>query len=192
MPHGIVTLETAPTVEPISVADAKQRLRIAIEDDDTDVLQMIATARKYVEDITDRQLMTATRKFILDEFWCGALEIPRAPLATVVSIQYIDVDGDTQTVDSAVYTVDTDSVPGRIYLAVDQSWPSTQVVRKAVTINYTCGDDEVADVEEGLRQALYLLIGHLYENRESTSIVELKTVPMGFDAMIAPFRNIPL
>ena len=185
---SILTLVTAPAIEPITATEAKLRLRIDTSADDTPIGEMISVARQYVEDMTDRQCMTATRSLILDDFWTGALEIPRAPLKTVTSITYLDTNGSVQTLAATVYTVDIDSVPGRIYLAYEQSWPAVQGISKSVTITYTCGEATAAAVPAGLKQTIHLLVGHLYENREATSVVELKAVPMAVDALLAQYK----
>lgn len=184
---SILTLSSAPAVEPISATEVKLRLRIDHVTDDTPIDEMIGVARQYVEEMTDRQCVLATRSLILDGFWTGALEIPRAPLKTA-SIKYLDTDGALQILASSVYTVDIDSIPGRIYLAYGQSWPATRGISKSVTITFTCGEASAAEVPAGLKQIIYLLVGHLYENREATSIVELKTVPMAVDALIAQYK----
>ena len=61
------------------------------------------------------------------------------PLIEVTQIQYVDTSGDTQTLGTSVYTVDTDSVPGIVYLAYNQSWPSLRDIPKNVTVSYRCG-----------------------------------------------------
>ena len=184
--NTIPVLVTAPTVEPIGVEETKLHLRLDYDNEDSWVGQQIAAARAYVEDMTGRQLVTATRKLILDYFPCG-IELPQAPLLTVTGITYVDTDGDTQTLSTDIYTVDTDSVPGRVYLAYNQSWPDTRQQPKAVEITYTCGYGDPCDVPEGIKSIMKLLIGGWYENRESVSVVQLYDVPKATDALLAQY-----
>lgn len=100
---------------------------------------LIAAARLWVEDTTRRALITQTWKLYLNAF-DNAIEIPRAPLQSVTSITYVDTAGATQTVAASVYTVDTDSVPGRVLLAPDQLWPTDVDDReKGICITFVAG-----------------------------------------------------
>ena len=51
---------TPPSVEPISLADAKQYLRVDFSDDDMVIANIIIRAREYAEQITGRALATQT------------------------------------------------------------------------------------------------------------------------------------
>jgi hypothetical protein len=45
-------------------------------------------------------------------------------------------------------------------------------------------------VTEDLRHAMLMLIAHLFENREATSTMTVKSVPMAFDYLVGPYRCI--
>jgi uncharacterized phiE125 gp8 family phage protein len=184
--NTIPVLVTAPTSEPLTVEEVKLHLRIDHDAEDSWVGQSITAARQYIEDMAARQMVTATRKLILDYFTCE-VELPRPPLLAVTGITYVDTDGATQTLSTDVYTVDTDSVPGRVYLAYDQSWPDTRCVQKAVEITYTCGYGDPCDVPRGLKSAMKLLIGTWYENRESVAYGQPYKVPDALDVLLGQF-----
>ena len=61
-------LVTGPSVEPISLAEAKLHLRVDITDDDTLITGLIISARQRAETITRRSLCTQTWKLVLDQF----------------------------------------------------------------------------------------------------------------------------
>ncbi len=86
-------LITGPTEEPVSLAEAKAQLREKTTDNDTEITSLIPRARQYVEDFTHRALITQTWELALDAFPAWAICVPKAPLASVTSIQYVDVDG---------------------------------------------------------------------------------------------------
>jgi uncharacterized phiE125 gp8 family phage protein len=182
----IQTIVTEPTVEPLTVEEVKLHLRLDYDNEDSWVASQITTARQLVEDWTGRQMCTATRKVILDGFQCE-IELPRAPTIAVTGITYVDTEGATQTLSTSVYTVDADSEPGRVYLAYNQSWPSVRTQQKAVEVTYTCGYGGPCDVPRGLKMAMMLLIGGWYENRESVSVVELKSVPMAVQSLVGQY-----
>jgi uncharacterized phiE125 gp8 family phage protein len=159
-----ITVE--PVAEPIDLAEARRHLRLDDDDDEDDLVQsLILTARKYVEQVTWLQLVTATYEWKLDRL-CGVLYVPRPPLQSVASIQYVDAQGNTQTLGSSLYTVDAAHLPGRILPAYNQTWPTTRGHIQDATITFDAGyGDAASDVPEPIRQAMLVIIGHLYENR---------------------------
>ena len=66
-----LVLVTAPTVEPVSLDEAKALCRIDTTADDVLVSGLITAARKYGEVCTRRQFCTATWKMSLDSFYTG-------------------------------------------------------------------------------------------------------------------------
>lgn len=181
------TIVTAPTTEPFKTDEAKSHLRVEISDDDTLIDNIIITVRKYVEDILNIALITQTWDYFIDRL-PEVIKLPKTPLSSVTSISYIDTDGASQTVTSSIYTVDTDSEPGRIYLAYQQTWPTTRDIRHAITIRFVAGYGDRTTIPLPIMQAMLLLIGHLYENRESTSPLTIKEVPMAVDSLLASYR----
>ena len=47
-------------------------------------------------------------------------------------------------------------------------------------------------VNPPVRMAMLLMVGQLYENREATSDLSLKEVPLAYQYLLAPYRVIPL
>lgn len=187
-------LVTGPAVEPISLATAKVNLRVDVDDDDTFISGLIVTARRYVEAVSARALISQTWDYVLDDWPDSPFTIPRPPLQSITSIKYVDEDGVEGTVDSGDYVVDTFSEPGRVALASDASWPSDTLQPIAgVRIRFVAGfGDEAADVPETYTKAMDLLIGHWYENREAvaTSGAVPKQLALAVDALLWLDRNV--
>lgn len=189
-----LTLETAPAVEPISLTEAKLHCRVDVSDDDTLITSLIKTAREVVEGIARRALITQTWNLVLDEFPEGdEISIPRPPLQSVVHIKYKDQDGDESTFSSGDYIVNTDAEPGKVVLAYGASWPSTSLYpTAAITVQFKAGfGDASTDVPERYRQAMLLLTGHWYENREAiaTTGAVPKEIPFAVEALLWLDRN---
>ncbi|MES0444979.1 MAG: head-tail connector protein [Desulfobacterales bacterium] len=180
------TISVAPTTEPVTVEEAKKNSIIEFDDDDAYVSGLIKVARQYVEEYLSRALITQTWKLYLDCF-PNVIEIPVPPLVSA-TITYVDTDGATQTESSAVYTVDTDSDPGIIYEAYNQNWSTPRDVEKAVIVTFVAGYGAADDVPDPIKQAIKLLVGHYYENREQTSPLTMKEIPMGIKMLLAPYR----
>lgn len=137
---GLV-LVTAPSVEPLSLADAKAWLRVQHTAEDDLITDLIVAARQRAELLSERQLITATWRLTLDSFPSGngGLVIPRPRLISVTSITYVDTAGTTTTMPAADYIADTDSEPGWIVPAYGDIWPTPRVQANAVKVTYTAG-----------------------------------------------------
>jgi len=180
-------LKTAPTTEPVTRAEALKHCRIETTSDNSLVDSLITASRRYVEKITKRQLITATWIYYLDEFPEEIL-IPRPPLISVTSIKYINTSGVETTVSASDYTVDTYSEPARIIPAYGESWPTPRAHINVVYVEYSAGYGAAASVPEELKSAIKLLMGHLYENREATTELNLTELPMAFYSLLMPYR----
>lgn len=76
------------------------------------------------------------------------------------------------------FIVDADSEPPRIFPLPGQNWPSVLYVPNAVRIHYTAGYGEDGGHVPGLAKVGILqTVGSWYENRESTSPVDLREIP---------------
>lgn len=182
-------LVTAPAEEPVTSAEAKAHLRVTTADEDTLIASLIIAAREFVENHTHRRLITQTWDWVLDSFSAHCLEVPHAPLQSVSSITYVDTAGATQTLGTSLYTVDAKTDPGRVQPAFGESWPSTREVLNAVTVRFIAGYGLAASVPQAIKQAMLLLIGHWFENREAVVTGTISTgVQMTVDALLAPHR----
>ena len=190
-----LSLITAPAREPISLQEAKDHLRVTATDEDALIESLITAARQTIEGrfgVIQRALITQTWDWTLDGFPSDstvALQVPFPPLQSVTSITYLDGDGASQTWSAAKYTVDAKSLIGRIIPAWDEDYPETRSVINAVTVRFAAGfGGAQQDVPMPIRQAMLLLIGHMYENREThimgVAVAELPTV----DRLLAPYR----
>jgi len=182
-----LTLVTPPQVEPVAVGLVREQAVVAHDEDDGLLLRLITAARMHVEQVTWRQLITATYEWRLDRL-CGALYVPRPPLQSVVSLEYADAQGNLQTLEPAAYTVDSHSTPGRIVPAAGTSWPATRGHIDDVTVTFIAGYGTPEDVPEPLTHAILMLVAYWYEQRESAAGRTMTSVPLGFDALIAPYR----
>lgn len=145
-------LSTAPTVEPVTLADAQIYMRILpdgdtpTDKDSTLLLSLIMAARTECERFTSRAFINQSWTLTLDAFpFSGlsgpgrAIKLPRSPLISVTSVQYVDTSGVTQTLATTVYDVDTSCEPGRIGEAYGQIWPVTRWKLNAITIIFMSG-----------------------------------------------------
>ncbi len=93
------SLYLAPTLEPVSLEDLKLHLRIELDvlDEDEYLEGLIKTAREHVEDITRRQIITATWDYYLDGWPKGdAFKLPFGNLQSVSAVTYKESDWTTE------------------------------------------------------------------------------------------------
>lgn len=198
-------LLVAPTWEPVTAGQivAGSRLLYA-EADLATIAEYITAAREWVETRTHRALPQQQWQLTFDEFpgrqvddyrpptWrYGIVRLPRAPLISVDSVQYVDPGQSTQPFTyttlspTADYQVDTNTQPGRLAPAPFVVWPATNpLAMQAVRIAYTAGYASADLVPWRLKQGIRMLVAHLYENREGTAEVALQRVPFGIVSFI--------
>ncbi|HZP20087.1 MAG TPA: head-tail connector protein [Bauldia sp.] len=187
-------LITGPALEPVSLAEAKAHLRLDTDDDDQLVTAAIAAARVHVEAATRRALIEQEWRVYLDAWPKRRIvTIPVAPLIAVDAVTVFDHTGDPVPVDAGDYEVDTVSVPGRLVL----SSPLPVIVGRAVNgieIDVTAGyGPSSVDVPAALRQAVMMLVAHWYEHRGAVGHdLALAAAPLGFEALVAPYRVLSL
>jgi uncharacterized phiE125 gp8 family phage protein len=170
---------TAPTVEPVNLAETKIHLRVDSSTEDNYINSLIKSAREAVENLTGRALITQTLEYLISNWPNHEIKLPRAPLQSVTSIKYTDSAGNEYILDVSKYVVNPDTEPGLIVPAIGYSWPSISLKPTgAITINYIAGyppsnielPDYQANVPAGLKHAILLLVGHWYEQRQPVNI----------------------
>jgi uncharacterized phiE125 gp8 family phage protein len=200
---GLVQL-TPPASEPISLADAKNHLRIDsdITSDDTLINLLISAARRYGETITGRSFITQQWRLTLDGWASGLddslyslIELPRGDVQRVDQITYLDMSRVQQTLDLSTVAQDLSINPARLTPIFGTVWPPALPQIAAVKIDYTTGyGDSAASVPEGIRQWMLVRISTLYEHREEVEVVSRgKVEPMPFvDSLLDPYRVLVL
>lgn len=180
-----ITVSVPAAEEPVSLLEAKNQSNVEHDLDNALINRNIVTARQKAESAQSRQLITATLLLTLDAFPSWEIVLERPPIQSVASVAYIDLDGDPQTVDPSLYTLDSRSTPGRLTPAYNQSWPSTRHVDNAVTVTFVAGYGVASAVPAVTKTGILMLAAHLYKEREESTDQALQTVPMGVREMFA-------
>lgn len=179
----------APLVPPVTAAEAKKHLSLVGSDHDDLVSRLIEAATEAAEWITWRALITQSWRLTLPAFPCR-LWIPRPPLQSVTAITYIDTDGQEQTLDSELYTVASDAEPAYVVAAYGASWPATRCTPEAVRVTFVAGyGGESSAVPQRVRQAILLLVGHWFANREAVAPGSFGEVPMAATWLLESFKT---
>lgn len=183
---------TSPAEEPLTLGEAKQHLRMDHEADDTLIAGLIVAAREHAEAFCRRpfvsRMYTATFSRFPDRG--QPLWIPMPGVTSLETVSYADQNNASVTMAGSDYRL----VRGPTHHSLElppgvAMWPWTALRGDAVTVIYTAGYGYAADVPRGIRSAMLLLIGHLYENREAVSKDAGAEVPLGVQPLLFPFRS---
>ncbi len=210
-------LVTAPALEPVSVAEVKNALRVEHTDDDTLIGYLITAARTNAEAYTRRAFITQTWKMFMDNFsgytngypWWGgtqdipvsalnvynSIEIPMAPLQSITHLKTYDDADVATTFSSSNYFVSTKSgdfaQPGSLTLREAGTWPIVYRVKDGVEIQFVAGyGTNATDVPQQIRMAIQEETTFLYNNRSSCDSKILNSTIAR--ALLAQFRIMKL
>lgn len=175
----------------LTVADARQQLKLDEGDDDAFLEAAIAAAQMHVDGPNTwlgRSIGRQTLELRMDSFeqepdfdW---IMLPGRPIHEIVSVKYLDPEG----VEIALPTEDYELQGHRLCLKHGKMWPATQRSREAVRVRYTAGYDALP---KDLRAALLIMVHDLYRNRGSVTIGTIATAtPMSttVENLLAPYR----
>jgi uncharacterized phiE125 gp8 family phage protein len=184
----------APEGAILDLDTVKAHLRVEHSDEDELIEGYMAAAEAWIDGPVGigRALLTQQWRLRLD-MWPGVIKIPLGPVQSVDGIQYVGLDGSTQTLDPAAYIVDLDSDPSTVSRQFGISWPSPRLVKNAVTVTFTCGfGDAATDVPRTIVQAMLLLVSHWFRNRDAVVGVDARDssteLPLGVSALLDPWR----
>lgn len=154
-------MKQLPTAEPLSLEEVKQHLRINPGDTSEDkdiIVPLISAAREYCENYCGRSF--AEQIITVYAETGGTVRLPRGP---VKSVDSVTVDGEP-----VEYTADVRK-------------GTVKVDELGAVIVYTAGCEEAPCL---VRQAMLLLIGHWYTNREAVIQGSTAPVSMAVEVML--------
>lgn len=151
-----VSVVAAATAYPITVADMARLIKVDDSSREWEVERWLKQAIAMVESDNCVALMTQTLKQTFDCF-PGVIELARWPVQSISSITYVDPDGVTQTLSSALYSSYIHGPPVRIRPAYGQSWPGTRVAPEAVAVTFVAGYASIAAVPHEYLECLEYL-----------------------------------
>lgn len=188
-------LTAGPSVEPISLDEAKAHCRIDTGAEDTLVSSLVLAARLYVEQSLSLALIRQSWSLYLDA-WPdkNSVELPLSPLISVDAIRLYGQTGCYTTIDPGQFFIDTVSRRPRLVRGEGQAWPipgrNANAVEIAITAGYGATPD---DVPMPIRQAIKLLIAHWYEAREPVVFgQDANMVPLSVSSLIKPYQAVKL
>lgn len=180
---------TAAASNVLTTAEVKSHLKVDTTADDTLIDNLIIAATNSCQEYTNRFFIT-TEITQYGDNWSDVSELFKSPVQTTLfNIKYWDTTGTLQSLATTKYTLDNVSQPARLAPAPDESWPSIIDGLNAIEVNYKVGVDNAADVDNAIKQALLLTIGHWYQNREAVIVGrQVNEMPMSAKYLLDQYK----
>jgi uncharacterized phiE125 gp8 family phage protein len=155
--------------EPLTLDEAKKQLRVDSDGDDSFIEEKIIAAREWVEDYTG---LVLTRREVTESLsgllartalraWPVAADQP-------ITIAYRDQVGAEQVIADAVIRAATR--PALIFPAAGSRWPLGWPATGVVDATFTAGFASAAEIPQGLKQAMLVMLTAFYEDREGGDV----------------------
>lgn len=171
---------------PVTLAEARTRLRLDDTLEDAELTALIRTAQGVIEKHITGTLLPTRWRWTLNAF-CE-LVLPRAPVISVEQIRYKDTAGQWQTLSPSLYSlIPSDLGNPSSYLYAPAGWPGVVNEPACITIEFTSGYADAAAIEPELITALLMLAGHYDQNREATTSGNSNEITMGVQFLIGPY-----
>ncbi len=112
----------------------------------------------------------------------------------LTAVTAYDAGGVAHVIDLAQFAVETGAAPARLYLPDAVGGMPTLRPHMGIEIDYRAGyGADATGVPAALKQALLLLVGYWFENRDAVIAAGAGgVIPPGFDVLVAPYRSVAL
>ena len=177
----------------VSTSEAKTHLRVSTSADDDYIQNLIFAATEQIEKYINCVILEAACVQWCDT-WTDTLELYYSPLInsrslTVTHIKYYDDNDTLQTWDAANYVVDNVHTPARIGIKANLDYPTVSERIAPIIITYTSGYSSVSQVPADIKQAILIMVGQWYENRQVAVVGRsVGTIPMTAEYLIEKYK----
>lgn len=192
-----LTLETAPVIDAITVDEIKAYLEIDHAERDGLIEDMIGAVSDYLDGpsgILGRVICAQTWTLELERWPVGDLALPIEPISSV-SIGYMDVDGNAQTLANSTYQLIGEGGIGQVSARPELIWEAGAELPALhadtmfpITVSMTGGAATAGNVPRGLRTAMIMLAGHWVDNRPVVTAETMAELPLTISTLLARYR----
>lgn len=183
---------TPPAIEPVSLAESKDFLRIIGDDEDELLGTLITAARLMIEAACGRLLIEQGWRIVLDAWPLGGeIRLPISPIRSLTAAQVHPASGPAEPVELSSLTLVAGSDPPLI--AVAGPVPAPGRAHAAIEVDLVAGFGATRDtVPAPLRQAVLRLACRWFEHRGDVVSRDAARLPAEIAALVAPFRRMRL
>ncbi len=180
----------APPIEPVSLAGAKEFLRVDHDHEDALITDLITVARERVEQMARASLITRRRAYISSRVCASRLFINHSPIRHIHAVSVLDGDDNGVEIPISELFINRRATPVSIYVNSRALFSDFAPDPAAIRVELDAGyGTEPEDVPMQLRQAVLLLLAQHYEHRDEAL---MRPVPMMVDALLMPYRTLRL
>lgn len=182
-----VRVTTAPSLEPVTLAEVKSWAKVDSTDDDALLQELLTAARISAEEYTRRSFISQTLRLTLDlsgsgldsalgegvyelphtELYGGlprVIELPKPPAVSITSVTTYNTSGTSAAYASTNYYLNTHG--NRLALYDTAVWPSPLRALGACEVVYVAGyGNAAADVPAPIRTAIKMHTAKMYDER---------------------------
>ena len=154
----------APSIEPITLSEAKTFLRVDGSAEDTLLGDMIKAVRIAAEDATGKSLITQSWKITYADHAPCDVPLPYGPVQSVTSVKCFSEAGEETTMNAELY---------HVHPAGERLVLETVVSGHRIEVVYVAGfGDAATDVPMNIRQGMLIHLLHLYAQRDTIAAPE--------------------
>lgn len=185
-----IEVATAPTGLPVSVAQVKERARMDAGDTmmNATIEAYIKAVWKKVEAYTGLALLQTSFKAYYDSFPV-VIAISKAPKIVVTKLEYIDINGILQTLDSSIYQIQLKKHDFNIFPKSEQKFPDVKRhTTDAVVVSFQAGWSTLIpdDIKEAILHAVVAMLG----NGESKDCFSQCSLPAISKSLLYDYRDV--
>lgn len=180
-----------PATPVVDLDEAKKHLRVDSDDENGLITGLIGAATQYLDGyagILGRCLMAQSWQQNFDCYE-RCLRLP-LPASTITSIIVTNSTGATSTIDESNYELLADARGSYVRFADGYAGPGDIGTHNGIAVTFSAGAEDPADIPQPIRTAILLLVAHWYQNREAVGDGTSAALPLGVDALVAPFRRV--
>ncbi|MDX2308469.1 MAG: head-tail connector protein [Hyphomicrobium sp.] len=182
---------SGPSVEPVSLAEAKAHLKVDTADEDALIGSLILTSRLHAEAALGLAFIQQQWRLLLDT-WPpgGAVTLPLRPVTSIDAVRVLASDGTPTTLPPSSYALEPGARRQRL-IPESANWPLPGRRALGIEIDFTAGFGVTsASVPEDIRHAILLLVAHWYEHRDVIEIGSAATrIPSIVSELLANWRE---
>ena len=159
---------TDPPSPPVTRTQAKDHLRVTVDDEDSLIQLYLDAAIGRVEDYRQSNVMSAQFELHVRS-WPSSwmINLQKSPVSAINSVKYYDSDNELQTVDAENYRLLDACVPAQLEFDASFVPPDLYEREYPIVVNYQAGYLAASSVSAKIKSAILLELGTLHEIRQS-------------------------
>lgn len=177
-PHVAVTRHIAPSLEPLTLAEAKLYLRVEHTAEDSAIAQMITAAREVAEEILNTSFLTQRWKLTFAHELPAEFALPYGPVQSVISLTRVEENGAVTSLDVGVIEIAPNT--SHAICSAPQSAKRFEIIYEAGLGSTT------SSVPAALRQSMLQHVAYLYGFRSLEDSARIHDITR----LYAPFREV--